>query len=161
MFFRTKKEKTQTDMKSNTKDKKELLYLKNVRVSCSQMTKEEAIQEAGKMLADTGYVEAEYVDAMLEREKTCSTFMGNGLALPHGVEAAKKKVKESGISVLTFPKPIDWNGNPVNIVIGVAGVGDAHLDILALVADAMLDEEVSEHIAEYDAQKVYHLLCGK
>lgn len=157
MFFRTKKEKPQ----KNTPDKKELLYLKNVRVNCSQMTKEEAIKEAGKMLADTGYVEPEYVEAMLEREKTCSTFMGNGLALPHGVEDAKKKVKESGISVLTFPKPIDWDGNQVNIVIGVAGVGDAHLDILALVADAMLDEEVSEHIAEYDAQKVYHILCGK
>lgn len=87
--------------------------------------------------------------------------MGNGLALPHGVESAKKKVKESGISVMTFPKPIDWDGNQVNIVIGVAGVGDAHLDILALVADAMLDEEVSEHIAQYDAQKVHQILCGK
>ena len=87
--------------------------------------------------------------------------MGNGLALPHGVEAAKERVLQSGISVQTFKEPIDWDGNPVRIVIGIAGVGDAHLDILAQIAEAMLDEEVSANIADYDADKIYKVLTGK
>ena len=83
------------------------------------------------------------------------------VALPHGVEAAKKRVLQSGISVQTFKEPIDWDGNPVRIVIGIAGVGDAHLDVLAQIAEAMLDEEVSANIADYDADKIYKVLTGK
>ena len=114
-----------------------------------------------KYVPDLKATDQEYVDAMQEREKTFSTFMGNGLALPHGVEEAKRQVKASGISVLTFTEPIDWDGNPVRIVIGIAGVGDAHLDILAQIAEAMLDEEVSANIADYDADKIYKVLTGK
>ena len=161
MFFKSKKEKVQKAETAPAVEKKELLYRENIRVNCAPMTKKEAILAAGKMLVETGYVEPEYAEAMLEREKTCSTFMGNGLALPHGVEAAKKRVLQSGISVQTFKEPIDWDGNPVRIVIGIAGVGDAHLDILAQIAEAMLDEEVSANIADYDADKIYKVLTGK
>lgn len=161
MFFKSKKEKTQKAETAPAVEKKELLYRENIHVNCEPMTKKEAILAAGKMLVETGYVEPEYAEAMLEREKTCSTFMGNGLALPHGVEAAKKRVLQSGISVQTFKEPIDWDGNPVRIVIGIAGVGDAHLDILAQIAEAMLDEEVSANIADYDADKIYKVLTGK
>ena len=87
--------------------------------------------------------------------------MGNGLALPHGVEEAKRQVKASGISVLTFTEPVDWDGNPVRIVIGVAGVGEEHMDILSLVAEAMLDEEVGEHMADYEAEQIYEILTKK
>lgn len=158
MFFKSKKEKAE---KTVTVEKKELLYLENIRTHCKPVSKKEAIKMAGQILADTGYVDQPYVDAMQEREKTCSTFMGNGLALPHGVEAAKQQVKQSGISVLTFTEPIDWDGNPVRIVIGIAGVGDEHLDILALVADAMMDEEIAEHFADYEADQIYKILTGK
>lgn len=161
MFFKSKKEKNQKPEQTPVSEKKELLYRENIHVNCTPATKKDAILAAGKMLVDTGYVEPEYAEAMLEREKTCSTFMGNGLALPHGVEAAKKRVLQSGISIQTFKKPIDWDGNLVRIVIGIAGVGDAHLDILAQIAEAMLDEEVSANIADYDAEKIYKVLTGK
>ena len=161
MFFKSKKETAQKAETAPMIEKKELLYRENIRTGCAPATKQEAILAAGKMLVETGYVEPEYAEAMLEREKTCSTFMGNGLALPHGVEAAKKRVLQSGISVQTFKEPIDWDGNPVRIVIGIAGVGDAHLDILAQIAEAMLDEEVSANIADYDADKIYKVLTGK
>ena len=154
MFFKSKKEIAQKAETAPVIEKKELLYRENIRTGCAPATKQEAILAAGKMLVETGYVEPEYAEAMLEREKTCSTFMGNGLALPHGVEAAKKRVLQSGISVQTFKEP-------VRIVIGIAGVGDAHLDILAQIAEAMLDEEVSANIADYDADKIYKVLTGK
>ncbi len=141
--------------------KKELLYRENVRVNCGTKTKEEVIREIGAMLVDTGYVKAAYVPAMLEREKSCSTFMGNGLALPHGVEAAKKEVKSSGIAVMTFPEGIDWDGNEVKIVIGVAGVGEEHLRILGIVADKLLDPQAADQLANADAETVYQILSGE
>lgn len=153
MFFKKSKQEKQ--------ENKELLQRKNIIVKCDPLTKEDAIKKAGQLLADSGYVDQEYVAAMLEREKTFSTFMGNGLALPHGVEAAKKQVKASGISVLTFKEPIDWDGNPVQTVIGIAGVGDEHLEILSMVAEAMLDEEICENFASYDTDHIYHILTGK
>ena len=98
---------------------------------------------------------------MLEREKTFSTFMGNGLALPHGVEEAKKDIKASGIAVMTFPEGTDWGGNTVKIVIGIAGVGDEHLQILSVIADKMMDADTSEKLAAADVDTIYSLLSGK
>lgn len=87
--------------------------------------------------------------------------MGNGLALPHGVEAAKKEIKASGIAVMTFPEGIDWGGNEVKVVIGVAGVGEEHLQILSVIADKMLDETAAERLAGGDVETVYQILAGK
>ena len=149
MLFKKKKE-----------EKKELLYRENIRVNCESAPKEQVIRTVGQMLADSGYVDQPYVDAMVEREKTFSTFMGSGLAL-HGVEAAKKEVKASGIAVMTFPKGIDWDGNEVHVVIGIAGVGEEHLDILSTIADKMLDETAADRLATGDVDTVYQILTGK
>ena len=152
MFFKKKEKK---------EEKKELLYRENVRVNCQAAPQETVIRQVGQMLVDSGYVDAAYVDAMLEREKTVSTFMGNGLALPHEVEAAKKDIKASGIAVMTFPEGTDWNGNRANVVIGIAGVGEEHLQILSIIAEKMLDEESAKRVAEGDAETVYQILTGK
>ena len=71
--------------KEDVADKMELLYLENVRIGCKADTKENVIRAVGQMLVDSGYVNPSYVDAMVKREETFSTFMGNELALPHGV----------------------------------------------------------------------------
>ena len=84
--------------------------------------------------------------------------MGNGLALPHGVEAAKKEVKSSGIAVITLKNPIDWEGNEAQVIIGIAGVGDEHLEILGIIADKMMDEAAAAQLATGDADTVYRLL---
>lgn len=147
MFFKSKKE--------------ELLLRENIRVNCKADTQEQVIRQVGQMLVDSGYVKQSYVDGMVEREKTFSTFMGNGLALPHGVEAAKKEIKSSGIAVMTFPEGTDWDGNKVNVVIGIAGVGEEHLDILSVIADKMMDETAAEKLATGDVDTVYEILGGK
>ena len=147
MFFKSKK--------------KELLLRENIRVNCKADTQEQVIRQVGQMLVDSGYVKQSYVDGMVEREKTFSTFMGNGLALPHGVEAAKKEIKSSGIAVLTFPEGTDWDGHKVNVVIGIAGVGEEHLDILSVIADKMMDETAAEKLATGDVDTVYEILGGK
>ena len=152
MFFRKNKKEEKTE-------KKALLMRENICVDCEPDTQEAVIRKVGQMLVDAGYVKQSYVEGMLEREKTFSTFMGNGLALPHGVEEAKKEVLSSGIAVLTFPKGTDWAGNTVNVVIGIAGVGDDHLDILAVIADKMLDETAAAKLATADAETVYQMLA--
>lgn len=150
MFFKKKKEA----------EKKELLYCENIKVGCKADTQENVIRKVGQMLVDTGYVDQPYVEAMLEREKSFSTYMGNELALPHGVEAAKKEIKASGIAVMIFPEGTQWGNETVKIVIGIAGVGEEHLQILSVIADKMLAPEAAEEIVKGDADTVYRILSG-
>lgn len=154
MFFGKKKKE-----KEQTQEKKKLLYRENIRVGCKPDTQENVIRQVGQMLADSGYVDKGYIDGMVEREKSFSTYMGNGLALPHGVEAAKKEIKASGIAVMTFPDGTDWGGEKANVVIGIAGVGEEHLEILSVIADKMLSEDAAEKLAKASAKEVYEILA--
>lgn len=136
----------------------ELLCRKNVCVNCIPDTKDNIVKKVGQMLVDSGYVEPSYIDAMLMREESLTTYMGNGLALPHGVESAKKDIKASGIAVMTFPEGVSWGNQKANIVIGVAGVGDEHIEILASIAEKILDKETMEQLIRGDAETVYQIL---
>lgn len=153
MFF--KKAKKEEDGK-----KLELLYPENVRVGCKADAKENVIRAVGQMLVDSGYVNPSYVDAMVKREETFSTFMGNELALPHGVEEAKKEVKASGIAVMVFPEGTDWGGETVKVVVGIAGVGEEHLQILSAIAELVLEEGSMEKIISGSVEEVYEMLKG-
>lgn len=137
-----------------------LLYPENVKVGCKADTKENVIRQVGQMLVDSGYVNPSYVDAMVKREESFSTYMGNELALPHGVEEAKKEIKASGIAVMIFPEGTDWGGETVKVVIGIAGVGEEHLQILSVIAEQALEEGKMERIINGSAQEVYEILKG-
>ena len=137
-----------------------LLYPENVKVGCKADTKENVIRQVGQMLVDSGYVNPSYVDAMVKREESFSTYMGNELALPHGVEEAKKDIKASGIAVMIFPEGTDWGGETVKVVVGIAGVGEEHLQILSVIAEQALEEGNMERIINGSAQEVYEILKG-
>lgn len=137
-----------------------LLYPENVKVGCKADTKENVIRQVGQMLVDSGYVNPSYVDAMVKREESFSTYMGNELALPHGVEEAKKEIKASGIAVMIFPEGTDWSGETVKVVVGIAGVGEEHLQILSVIAEQALEERNMERIINGSAQEVYEILKG-
>ncbi len=146
--------------KADNGKKPDLLYRENVRVGCKADTKENVIRAVGQMLVDSGYVNQSYVDAMVKREETFSTFMGNEIALPHGVEEAKKEVKASGIAVMVFPEGTDWDGEVVKIVVGIAGVGEEHLQILSSIAELALEEGSIDRIISGSAEEVYEMLKG-
>lgn len=152
MFFKNKKKTT---------EKKELLYRENIKVGCKADTQKNVIRQVGQMLVDSGYVDQPYVDAMLEREKSFSTYMGNDLALPHGVESAKKAIKASGIAVMVFPEGTPWGDETARIVVGIAGVGEEHLQILSVIADKMLEPGAADTLVNGDADTVYQILSGK
>jgi PTS system mannitol-specific IIA component len=137
----------------------DILTLNQIKVPGKATTKDEAIQEAGQILVDAGDVTSAYVDAMYEREKSVSTYMGNFLAIPHGTNEAKDAIKASALSVVRYDSPIDWDGNEVRFAVGIAGLNNGHLEILGKIAVIFSDmDEVDKMIAAGSADEVYELL---
>ncbi|MBF0709958.1 MULTISPECIES: PTS sugar transporter subunit IIA [unclassified Gemella] len=124
-----------------------LLKKTDIRLGQEFSNKEEAIKAAGKLLVEAGYVEPEYVDAMLEREEIVSTYMGNFIAIPHGTDDAKKSIKNTGISVLQIPAGVSFakegeeEDKLVFIVFGIAGKDGEHLDLLSKIAIFCSEQE--------------------
>ena len=137
----------------------EILTVSQIKVPGSATSKDEAIKEAGQILVDAGAVTGEYVDAMYEREKSVSTYMGNFLAIPHGTNEAKDEIKASALSVVRYENPIDWDGNEVRFAVGIAGLNNGHLEILGKIAVIFSDmDEVDKMIAAGSAEEVFEIL---
>ena len=139
----------------------DVLTLSQVKVPGTARTKEEAIREAGAILVDAGAVTPDYVDAMFEREKSVSTYMGNSLAIPHGTNEAKESIRHSALAVVRYDPPVDWDGNEARFVIGIAGHEGGHLEILGKVAILFSDtDEVDRLVAAGSAEELYRLLSA-
>ncbi|TWG96366.1 PTS system mannitol-specific IIC component [Nocardioides sp. J9] len=123
------------------KDDGSVLASSAIVLAGTARTRDDAITEAGELLVAAGVVEPSYVAAMHEREKSVSTHMGNGLAIPHGTNEAKAAVRRTGISFVRYAEPVDWNGKPAEFVVGIAGQGNEHLGLLSRIAQVFLDEE--------------------
>ena len=120
-----------------------------------------AITEAGRLLVASGAVDEAYVAAMHERETSVSTFMGNGLAIPHGTNEAKGAIRRTGISFVRYDEPVDWNGKPAEFVIGIAGAGNDHLALLARIAETFTNKDrVAQLRAARSAEEVLEVLQG-
>lgn len=128
-----------------------LLRDENVLLNQSIHSQDEAIEKAGQLLVESGVVKAGYVQAMKDREQIVSTFMGNALAIPHGTDEAKNEVLASGLSLLQIPEGLDWNGEEVKVVIGIAGKDGEHLDLLSQIAITFSEEENVEKIVNADS----------
>ncbi|AIE58704.1 PTS sugar transporter subunit IIA [Bacillus methanolicus] len=119
-----------------------ILSTDNILLNAEIENKESAIRLTGNVLVENGYVDSAYIEKMLEREELSSTYMGNFVAIPHGTEDAKYSVKESGIAIIQVPGGVDFgNGNIVKLLIGIAGKGDEHLEILSKIAIVLSEEE--------------------
>lgn len=118
-----------------------VLELSQINLHGTARTLAEAIDEAGRILVGTGAVTAEYPRYMHDREVLVSTYMGNFLAIPHGTNEGKDTVLASALSFVRYDEPIDWGGNPVRFVVGIAGKDGGHLDVLSSIALIFSDEE--------------------
>lgn len=123
-----------------------ILKSDNIILGLSSESKEDAIERAGKILVKEGYVKNNYIAAMQEREKIVSTYIGMGIAIPHGVGEAKKEVEKSGIVVLQYPDGVVFGDDLAYLVIGIAGVGDDHLEILSNIATSLEDETLVDKL---------------
>jgi PTS system mannitol-specific IIA component len=117
----------------------------------SAKTLDEAVDEAGRILVAAGAVTPEYIGFMHDRERMISTYMGNFLAIPHGTNEGKDTVLASALSFVRYDEPIDWNGNPVRFVVGIAGKDNGHLDILSGIAMIFSDEDQVDQLLQAES----------
>ncbi|MFY4776672.1 PTS mannitol transporter subunit IICBA [Metabacillus sp. RGM 3146] len=125
----------------------DVLLERNIYLNQRFANKEEAIRFAGKVLAEQGYVNENYIEAMIARDELTSTYMGNDVAIPHGTEEAKKDVLKSGVVILQVPEGVDFDGNKVRLLFGIAGKDGTHLEILSGIAVTCSDMENIEKMA--------------
>lgn len=141
---------------------KEILTAENIILGSDIKDKWEAIQMCGKVLVDNGYVKPEYIDDMMERERSSSVYIGNHVAIPHGLVTSDSKIMESGISFLQIPNGISFGNEEAYMFIGIAGKGDTHMEILGKIGMACSDLDNVEILrTTQDKAKVIEILLGK
>ena len=130
--------------------KRDVIVKDSILLNQPSVTKEEAINKAGELLVARGAVDPSYVDAMQDRERMVSTYMGMGIAIPHGTTQAKGAVKKTAISMVQYPEGVDFGAEKAQLVFGIAGIGDEHLDLLAKIASCLEDPETLEKMKTTD-----------
>jgi PTS system mannitol-specific IIC component len=139
-----------------------LLREENIFLNQEFASKEEAIRFAGNVLVKAGYVKESYIDAMIARDEMTSTYMGNDVAIPHGTEEAKKDVLNSGFTVLQVPNGVDFDGQKVRLIFGIAGKDGTHLEILSGIAVTCSDMANIEKLVEAkSAREIMDILNDK
>ena len=122
-----------------------------IRLGATPRDKNEAIRQVAALLAENGKVAPEYVEGMFAREAQENTYLGNGVAIPHGTPQSRHLIKETAIAVLQVPGGIDWEddeGEPAYLIVGIAASDNEHLAVLKRLSTVVGDEEVAEKLAK-------------
>jgi mannitol/fructose-specific phosphotransferase system IIA component len=119
----------------------DLLSREAVRLGLRAADRFDAVRQTGQALVDIGSVEAQYVDAMLERERQISTSLGEGFAIPHGTDESRKYINETRLTFLQFPDGVDWDDDRVVVCVGIAAVGEEHVGVLARLSRILVVPE--------------------
>jgi mannitol/fructose-specific phosphotransferase system IIA component len=119
----------------------DLLSREAVRLGLRAADRFDAVRQTGQALVDIGAVEAQYVDAMLERERQISTSLGEGFAIPHGTDESRKYINETRLTFLQFPDGVDWEDDRVVVCVGIAAVGEEHVGVLARLSRILVVPE--------------------
>ncbi len=138
-------------------EKATMLAKNRIALGATAVDKQDAIRQVGKLLVDDGCVSQEYVDGMLQRESTMSTYLGNGVAIPHGMHENRVHILRSGLSIVQFPQGVLWEEEDDEVawlVIGIAASGDEHVGVLASLAEVIEDEATVEILAKTDDKQV-------
>jgi len=123
-----------------------VLAPERVRIHAGSATRDQAMQEATDLLVAAGAVTPAYYEAMQDRERTVSTFMGSELAIPHGTNDAKDAVLGSALTFVRYDGGVDWDGQRATFVVGIAGKGGEHLEILSQIAILFSDDTEVERL---------------
>ncbi len=124
------------------------LGINSIKIGASATNKADAIRQVGNLLVSAGQMQPEYVNSMMEREKVANTYLGNGIAIPHGLPVDRDLIVETGIAVLQLPTGVEWNpGEQVRLVVGIAAKSDEHIEILTNLTHILGDEAAVQQIA--------------
>lgn len=123
-------------------------------------SQDDAIREVGRLMGKAGLIDPAYVEGMLGRERQASTYLLNGVAIPHGRLVDRDLVKATGVAVLQIPGGVAWDGgHRVRLVVGLAARGSEHLPVLAALARLLHDETIANELAvTRDPQRILDLL---
>ena len=124
-----------------------ILSKERIRLNATVTDRSDAIRQAGELLVLTGCVLPAYIDGMLKREESMSTYLGSGVSIPHGIFENREHILQTGLSVLQVPAGVDWgDGELAYLVIGIAAQADEHIGVLASLAEAIEDEDVIQQL---------------
>ncbi|GIE89309.1 PTS sugar transporter subunit IIA [Actinoplanes regularis] len=137
----------------------ELLDRRAIRLAEPAADRDDAIRRTGAALVGIGAAAPGYVDTMLVREQSISTYVGAGVAIPHGTVDGRGLVERDALAVLRFPDGVDWGGERVTVCVGIAARADGHVGLLAALAAVLLDEDQARELREAtDPETVIRLL---
>lgn len=138
------------------------LSQQDIHMGAAASNKQDAIQQVAAALAAAGCVSPAYVDGMLQRELQTSTYLGNGIAIPHGTTDTRDLVLKTGVQVFQFPQGIAWGEETAYVVLGIAARSDEHLALLRQLTHVLSDENVAERMAKTaSAEELRSLLMGE
>ena len=139
-----------------------ILETKNIFINQKPANKEDIIRKIGDIFSSQGYTNEYYTQAMLDKEKVFNTYIGNGVAIPHGIEEAKKHIKKTGLVLMTIPEGQDWGGSEkARVIIGIAAVGDEHLNVLQKIAMEFCTPDGGEKLLTLNEQEISELFEGE
>ncbi len=134
----------------------------NVQLHAEARDKIEAIRKVGKMLVESGNIKPDYIESMLNREKVANTFLGNGIAIPHGLPKNRESIIRTGIAVMQVPAGVEWNpGEIVYLIVGIAARSDEHIGILTNLTHILDNEKLIQKLSSTEnAEDIYSCLSG-
>jgi mannitol/fructose-specific phosphotransferase system IIA component len=134
----------------------------HILLGCGSSSRDEVIRAIGSVMLQFEEVTPRYVEGMIEKEQQYSTWVTEGVALPHGTSAVKGEVLRSSVVVAQIPQGVDWGGKVVRLAIGLAGKGDEqHLKLLSALAEVLQDSDaVSALSSAKDKNEMVRLLAG-
>lgn len=140
----------------------DLLSIEGIVLNLPVENRETVIKRCGKMLVDLGYAKERYIEGMLARDNSFSCAIGNGIAIPHGEVEYKPDILNTGFVVLTYPGGIEWHGQTIYLVIGIAARGEEHLDIIGNIVDYFdSEDDMKKFLTLTDKEKVRSIFCEK
>ncbi len=118
-----------------------LICAERIRLQQRATDKESAIRAAGQLLADAGCIDPAYIDSLLRRETVANTFLGHGVAIPHGMGEDRHLIRQTGIAVLQFPDGLEWHpGQTTHLVFAIAAQSDEHITLLRRLTRLLNDD---------------------
>jgi PTS system mannitol-specific IIA component/phosphocarrier protein FPr len=137
----------------------DVLTREGIRVDRRAADRWDAVRQCGAVLAELGATDDGYVRTMLERERSLSTYIGEGVAIPHGTDAARVLVRRTTIAVLQYPLGVDWDGHTVRSCVTIAARGDEHLTVLSALALLLMEPDRAARLrACADPDEIHQLL---
>jgi phosphocarrier protein FPr len=138
------------------------LEVQAIHTGANAQNKEEAIRQVAAALTAAGNVAEGYVNGMLAREQQTTTFLGNGIAIPHGTTDTRDLVLKTGVQVYQFPQGVDWgDGQTAYVAIGIAAKSDEHLALLRQLTHVLSDDSIAEQLKSASAEELRALLMGE